>query len=323
MRVVRADGLLRTCRWRYAGVIAADLVAFFGIWAVLAYLGATWWALFLAVPAAIFSTRLMFLGHDVGHRQIARTARGNGFLQVLFGDLLSGLSHKWWIDKHSKHHANPNHVGKDPDVAPGALAWTSEQASARKSRAGMWAAKYQGSLFFPMLLLEALNLKFNSFKAARTVRDKVFLGIHAFTYIGGLVLVLGPGRAAVFAVIHHALVGLHLGTAFAPNHKGMAMIGPDADHDFLRKQVLTSRNVRGGPAVDWMMGGLNYQIEHHLFPSLPRPHLRRVQVLVRRHCAELDVPYASENFGTSMAMTVRHIHNAGRGKTEAVLAPAT
>lgn len=317
MRTVRADGLLRTRRWRYAALIGVDLLAFAGIWAAVWMVGATWWAMFLAVPAAVFTTRLMFLGHDVGHRQIARTARGNGFLQLLFGDLLSGLGSRWWIDKHSRHHANPNHVDKDPDVAPGALAWTTEQAAARRSRIGAWAARYQGSLFFPMLLLEALNLKFASFRAARTVRDRLLLAAHAGAYVGGLVLVLGPGRAAVFAVIHHALVGLHLGTAFAPNHKGMPMPGPDCEHDFLRKQVLTSRNVRGGPFVDWFMGGLNYQIEHHLFPGAPRPNLRRMQVLVRSHCAALDVPYASESLRTSIAMTIRHIHAAGRGRPPA------
>ncbi|MGQ0629820.1 MAG: fatty acid desaturase family protein [Sporichthyaceae bacterium] len=313
MRAVRERGHLRPCRLRYAVVIAVDLLAFCGIWAAVYAIGATWWALFLAVPAAVFTTRLMFLGHDVGHQQVARTSKINGVLQLLFGDLLSGLGSRWWIDKHSRHHANPNEVGRDPDVAPGALAWTTEQAAARRSRIGAWAARYQASLFFPMLLLEAVNLKVASFRGARSVRDRTLLLLHAGAYVGGLVLVLGPGRAAVFAVIHHALVGLHLGTAFAPNHKGMPMPEPGSRQDFLRKQVLTSRNVHGGRAVDWFLGGLNYQIEHHLFPSMPRPHLRHVQPMVRAHCANLELPYASESLQASLGLTIRHIHAAGQG----------
>ena len=43
-------------------------------------------------------------------------------------------------------------------------------------------------------------------------------------------------------------------------------------------------NITGGRFTDFMLGGLNYQIEHHLFPSMPRPNLRRVQGLVRDFC---------------------------------------
>ena len=61
-----------------------------------------------------------------------------------------------------------------------------------------------------------------------------------------------------------------MGCSFAPNHKGMPTIAPEEELDFLRRQVLTSRNVRGGLLTDFALGGLNYQIEHHLFPSMPR-----------------------------------------------------
>ena len=61
--------------------------------------------------------------------------------------------------------------------------------------------------------------------------------------------------------------------SFAPNHNGMPIVGRDVKLDFFSKQVLTSRNVSGGWWATALMGGLNYQIEHHLFPSMPRPHL--------------------------------------------------
>ena len=314
LRAMRASGLIRTRRLRYAGLIGVDLVALAGVWAAVYALGSTWWTLLLALPAALFTTRVMFIGHDVSHGQVARTSKMNDWMALVAGDLLSGLGSRWWNDKHSRHHANPNQVGSDPDVAPGALVWTAEQAADRRSRAGTWAARHQARLYFPMLLLEALNLKIASFRAVRSARDLALLCGHVVLYLGGLILVLGPGRAAVFVAAHQALVGLHLGVAFAPNHKGMPILAPEARHDFLRKQVLTSRNVRGGRAVDWFLGGLNYQIEHHLFPSMPRPHLRHAQVLVRAHCAKLGLPYTDETLRTSMAMTLRHLHAAGRGK---------
>jgi hypothetical protein len=83
--------------------------------------------------------------------------------------------------------------------------------------------------------------------------------------------VLSPLQALVFVVVHQGLFGLYLGCSFAPNHKGMPTLS-DADQlDFLRRQVPTSRNVAGSRLVDWGLGGLNYQIEHHLFPNMPGP----------------------------------------------------
>ncbi|WP_031186921.1 fatty acid desaturase, partial [Streptomyces sp. NRRL S-1896] len=101
----------------------------------------------------------------------------------------------------------------------------------------------------------------------------------------------------------------HLGLAFAPNHKGMAMPGGHVDETWghLRRQVLTSRNIRGGPLTDWLLGGLNYQIEHHLFPSMPRPHLRLARPLVRAHCRTLGVPYTETGALDSYRQVLDHL----------------
>jgi fatty acid desaturase len=313
LRTVRDAGLLRPRRAHYAAIVAVDVGVFSLVWGALYMLGHSWWALFLAVPAAVFTTRIMFIGHDVGHGQVARTARMNRIVGYIAGDLLTGLGSRWWIEKHTRHHANPNVVGRDPDVGAGALVWTSDQARRRSSRVGLWAGRNQATLYFPMLLGEALNLKVSSFRAARGPRDILLLVGHTAGYLGGLVLILGPGRAAVFVAIHQALLGLHLGCAFAPNHKGMLMPDPaDRQTDFLRKQVLTSRNVSGGRAVTWFLGGLNYQIEHHLFPSVTRPSLRATQVMVRSHCSALEIPYAEASLRDSMGLTLRHLHAVGR-----------
>jgi len=75
--------------------------------------------------------------------------------------------------------------------------------------------------------------------------------------------------------------------------------------------VLTSRNVRGGLLLDVVLGGLNHQIEHHLFPSMPAPHLRRARPIVRAYCAELGIPYAESGLLSSYAQALRHLHAAG------------
>jgi fatty acid desaturase len=257
-----------------------------------------------------------FLGHDAGHRQIARGARANRWLGLLLGNLLLGMGHGWWSDKHNRHHANPNHVGKDPDVGEGVLAWTAEQAG-RQRGVLRWVARHQAALFFPLLTLEGANLKIGSllFLRGRPRRDQFLEGgllvAHAVGYLGLAFSLLPVEKALVLMAVQHALFGVHLGAVFAPNHKGMAMPEPGERWGHLRRQVLTSRNVRGGPVTDWMMGGLNYQIEHHLFPGIPRCSLRRVRPLVQEHCAAVGVPYTETGLVASYREALRHMREIG------------
>ena len=110
------------------------------------------------------------------------------------------------------------------------------------------------------------------------------VGTRLAAYVVALLL-LPLGIAIAFFFVQMAVFGLCLGGSFAPSHKGMPIVPRDMKLDFLRRQVMMSRNVRGGVLVDVAMGGLNYQIEHHLFPSMPRPNLRLVQPIVRAYCA--------------------------------------
>jgi fatty acid desaturase len=118
-------------------------------------------------------------------------------------------------------------------------------------------------------------------------------------------------QGLVFLVVHQALFGVYLGSAFAPAHKGMPQLTPEQAADPLLRQVLTSRNVSGGPAVDFAFGGLNLQIEHHLFPSMPRPNLRRAKPIIERHCRERGISYMETTLLASYAIGLRHMHAVG------------
>ncbi|MGP3970887.1 fatty acid desaturase family protein [Streptomyces sp. 6N223] len=322
LRQIRAEGLLdRRTGW-YAVGIAVNAVALTAVAAAMLAFGDSWWALTLAVPLAALSARTGFFGHDAGHAQIATSRRVNRLLGLVHGNLLLGMSSAWWNDKHNRHHANPNHLDKDPDVGEGVLVWTETQA-ARREGVARWLTRNQAYLFFPLLLLEGIALKVASVRMVATrqgwdrqgrarVTEGVLIALHYVGYVALLGAAMPLGRAVVFALIHQALFGLHLGSVFAPNHKGMEM--PDSDGErwgHLRRQVLTSRNVRRGRLTDWMMGGLNYQIEHHLFPSMPRPNLRHAQPLVRRYCRGAGLSYAETGLVDSYRQALRYMHAVG------------
>jgi fatty acid desaturase len=294
-----------------------NLILLAGGWTAFALLGRSWWQMLVAVFLGIMFTQTGFIGHDAGHRQISGSRRIDSLIGRIHGNLLIGLSYGWWISKHNRHHAHPNHVGRDPDIAFRAIALTAGQSRARRG-AGIWLARRQAWLFFPMLLLEGLNLHVAGVRAMtrhRNVPVRVgeagLLVAHIAGYLAAVFLVLSPLQAVAFIAVHQGLFGLYLGSSFAPNHKGMPVFAEGQNVDFLRRQVLTSRNVRGNWLTDFSLGGLNYQIEHHLFPSMPRPNLRRAQAPVRAFCAEHGIPYAQTGLLASYAQVLRHLDATG------------
>lgn len=313
--MIRSAGLLDRRYRYYAWKITGNLVALAGAWVAFAYIGDSWWQLFVAAFLAIVFAQLAFIGHDAGHKQIFRTRKPNNVIGTSHGGLV-GMSYDWWISGHNRHHANPNHEEHDPDLDISALAFTRSQAGL-KTGFLRWMAKHQALLFFPLLTLEGWNLHVSGVRALlrRDVKsaklETALLVGHFVVYLAAVFLVLSPGIAVVFILVHQGLWGVYMGSSFAPNHKGMpTMTGKDSV-GFLRKQVLTSRNVRGGRVVDFVLGGLNYQIEHHLFPNMPRPNLRHAQPIVRQFCAERGIPYQQSGLFRSYADVLRHLHELG------------
>ena len=326
-RQVKQAGLLERRRWSYTWRIAVVVALLAAGWGAFVLVGDSWWQLAVAVFLGVMFTQLGFLGHDAGHRQISGSRRVSRILGVLLGNLGIGLSYGWWVDKHNRHHAHPNTEGADPDIGMRVLAFTETQARASRgwSRA---VFRYQAYLFFPMLLGEALSVHVAGVRSLAS-RDSgtrpaeaALLGIHFVGYLTAVFLVLSPVKAVVFILVQQGVFGVYLGAAFAPNHKGMPILSPDDRSDFLRRQVLTSRNVRGGWLTDLALGGLNYQIEHHLFPSMPRPALRRSQPLIMEFCRQHGLPYCEASLVGSYAQALRHLAIVGRSSGRATVLPA-
>jgi fatty acid desaturase len=315
-RQVKQAGLLERRRGWYVARIGLNLALLAGGWVAFAIIGASWWQLVTAAYLAVVFTQLAFVGHDAGHRQIFRSRPANDLVGLLHANLGVGVSFDWWVGKHNAHHSNPNHEDLDPDISITALAFTADQASAKSGLVRV-LARHQAWLFFPLLLLEAAHLHLASGKAilrgsgrANTV-EGLLLVAHLAAHVAALALVLSPLQALAFVVVQQGLFGLYLGCSFAPNHKGMATLTEADQLDFVRRQVLTSRNVAGSRLVDWLLGGLNYQIEHHLFPNMPRPNLRRAQPLIRTFCQQHGLPYTEASLVGSYAEAVRHLHTVG------------
>nr|WP_243695081.1 acyl-CoA desaturase [Labedella populi] len=320
---IRSAGLLRR-RYGYywAKLIGLPLVVLAAL-GVFVWIGESWWQLVTAAVFGVLFAQVAFLGHDAAHKQIFVSGRANDWASLIVGDLIVGMSYGWWRHKHSRHHANPNKLGADPDIELPVIAVTPERAREGKNPISRWVMSHQGAFFFPILLLEGVSLHASSVRrvVAREYVERRWWEIAMLTVrlVGFPVLVftvLSPGMAAAFLAVQLGVFGFYMGASFAPNHKGMPIVPKDGRLDFLRRQTSTSRNIRGGRIVDVAMGGLNYQIEHHLFPSMPRPHLRRAAVIVKEYCRTHDVPYMSVGLLTSYAIVVRYINRVGLGERD-------
>ncbi|MDR6868780.1 fatty acid desaturase [Microbacterium resistens] len=327
-RRVRESGLLRR-RYGYywTKLIAMPLVLAAGI-LVFVWIGDTWWQLFTAAGFAIVFTQIAFLGHDAAHRQIFVSGKWNDWISLILGDLLVGMSYGWWQHKHTRHHANPNKDGADPDIELPVIALTPAQRDAPRGPIAGWLRGHQGLFFFPILLLEGVSLHLSGIHrvmAREHLRRRwveiAFLGVRLTGFFLLVFLVLSPGIAFVFLAVQLGLFGVYMGMSFAPNHKGMPLVPRGMTLDFLRRQVMMSRNVKGSRFLDIAMGGLNYQIEHHLFPSMPRPHLRRAAPMISAYCNEHGVPYTQVGLFASYAIVVRYINRVGLGERDVFTCP--
>jgi fatty acid desaturase len=330
-RAVTEAGLMRRrygYYWTQFAVLTALLIA---LGSAVVLLGHTWWQLLIAAALAVVLGQVMFLGHDAAHRQIFASGRWNDWSSLVIANLYAGMSYGWWQHKHSRHHAKPNQVDADPDIATDVLVFHTEDARpAPGSRLGRWARARQGWLFFPLLLLEGLNLHVSGVKTIfgrgpvkRRPVEIVFVTVRLGGYLALVFLALPVGMAFAFLGVQLALFGLYMGAVFAPNHKGMPIVPRDAKIDFLRRQVLMSRNVTGSRAVDWFSGGLNHQVEHHLFPSMPRPHLRRARPIVRQFCADKGITYTETTLFGSWARVVRYLNEVGLRAADPFQCPVT
>lgn len=317
LHTVRNLGLLRRRTGFYWMVFAILVLATGGAVTGFVLLGHTWYQLLIAGALGIILTQFAFLAHEASHRAVFESGKANDRAGRVLANLFVGISYAWWMNKHSRHHANPNVVGKDPDIDPDFIVFNEEDA-AKVNWITSFMTRKQGYLFFPMLMLEGFNLHLQGFRTVfgRKRVDNRWVEITMLTtrialYIAVIFYFLPLGMAFAFIGVQMAVFGVYMGASFAPNHKGMPQLPTESKVDFLRRQVLTARNIRGGTVIDSFMGGLNYQVEHHLFPNMARPNLRKSQEIVKEYCESHNILYTETGLLQSYGIVIAYLNKVG------------
>jgi fatty acid desaturase len=312
-QLLAQQGLFDRQPMYYAGKALQNLSFLVLAVGILVTTNVFWVQMLNAAFLAFVFTQIAFMGHDAGHRQMFQSAWKTDVFGLLC-TLLTAISYSWWTEKHNQHHRHPNDLERDPDVRLRFLVFSAEQSGLTQGfrRA---IVKHQAHLFFPMLLLQGFATRFLSIafllsKRARfPVIESLFIAVHFLIYLGSVGFLLGMWQGVAFMLVHHTLFGLYMGSTFAPNHKGMLVLKGDGTLDRLRQQVLTARNVRSHPLTDFWFGGLNYQIEHHLFPQMARNKLKAAQATVKVFCQAHAIPYCETGIVQAYSEALRYLHH--------------
>jgi fatty acid desaturase len=312
-RIIKEQGLLDKQPAYYYYKILSTLGLLVLSITLLVVVDNFWLQLVNAAFLAFVFGQIGYLGHDAGHRGVFRSIRGNE-ITGLGVSFLVGLSRTWWVTQHNQHHSTPNDLEQDPHTTLPFLAFSQESARS-KSRFMRFVVGYQAFYFVPLLLLEGLGIRLASMqfllrrrKAKYFLFEPLLLGLHFMLYFGLLFYFLSPWQVLGFVLVHQGLFGLYYGLVFAPNHKGMLILDKNNPLDFLRTQVLTTRNVKPGLITDFWYGGLNYQIEHHLFPSMPRNKLGEARKIIKDFCRMHNISYYETGTIRSYREILTYLH---------------
>lgn len=231
-----------------------------------------------------------------------------------------GASADWWNWLHYQHHAKPNVLNKDPDVRLDALFALGEDMPkliAKEKRKNILGLPFnlQHKYFFATLppLLFPLYFQVMIFKHAIGRRKWVDLAVMCMFYVKVLYL-YAPMLGVFGAIFHYMIIRCVESHWFVwvsqSNHIPME-IAEDKARPWLSLQLHATCDVEKSIFNDWFTGHLNFQIEHHLFPTMPRHNLYKIQPLVESLCEKHNVPFQIKPLGTAFADIYRSLKHSG------------
>jgi fatty acid desaturase len=314
---LRAASAFESCELRSWGKLAFLSVVLAGCLIGLART-ASFAAPLWIVAAGVCCTSIAMLGHEGSHRSFSRSPTRNALLVYLTFPLFSGLGSLYWRDKHDRrHHAHPNVEGLDPDIKPFPFSSSRGDHDAC-GRGERWFQRvFQRWLFWPMATIMTLGMRRSSVLFLARVPHKrsrawwIETACMAAHYIGWIVipsLVWGPLAIAVMYLALWGVVGVCLALVFAPAHMGLPIVG-EANHDW-QHQLATTRDLQLPRAISFFFIGLDYQVEHHLFPRIPHQKLPLAARVTRDWCHRHGVAHHREPYLVALRSAERFIRNA-------------
>ncbi|CAB4270105.1 unnamed protein product [Prunus armeniaca] len=271
-----------------------------------------------------------YMGHDSGHYQVMSSRTYNKMAQFVAGNCLTGISIAWWKWTHNAHHIACNSLDYDPDLQHMPVFAVSTKffhsiTSVFYGReltfdpVARFLVSHQHFTYYPIMIVGRVNLFIQTFLllfSKRSIPDRGLniLGILVFwTWFPLLVSCLPNWSERVMFVLASFAVTALQHIQFTLNHfTGDTYLGPPTGNDWFEKQTAGTVDISCSSWMDWFYGGLQFQLEHHLFPRLPRSQLRKISPTVKDLCKKHNLPYKSLSFWDANVTTIRLLRSAAR-----------
>ncbi|XP_012602097.1 fatty acid desaturase 2-like protein FADS2B [Microcebus murinus] len=298
--------------------LAHILILEFLAWLTVYQFGSGWCVtIFIAFLLTISQAQCLFLQHDAGHNFIFKKSKWNHVLQNFVMCHLKGLSGKWWNYAHFQHHVKTNVCPKDPDVNMAPLFLLGDLQPVQYGKKKIKYINYEKQhLYFTMVALPFLvpaHLTMKSFRMIYFRRDWEDIAWVSSFYIRHFIS-FGPfyGIFGTLLLIYFVkfLESPWFTCVTMMSHLPMK-ISTEENRDWLSTQVLGTCNVEQSFFNDWFTGHLNFQIEHHLFPTMPCHNYHKVAPLVRSLCAKHGLQYVNKPLLKAFGDIFRSLKKSG------------
>ncbi len=294
---VRSAGLLERVPVRGSVEMIAVLLSMALVFYITANwnelgLGGVWSALGLGLFMTLIFTRAVFVSHDVLHLQYFKNKSLSFKLSYPFSALILSNSSSWWDFKHNvNHHTWCNVVDKDVDILALDGAFTPNNKGNSSFLKKYKHVVFWGAMFF---MYGAFIAQSYNFAIKRKLWAELTLMLTHWPLIWGSIFYFLPTSEAtiVFLTLNFTL-SPWLAFGFITNHLGCEVFDLEEGKklSWMEMQMRGSRSLTGGAFVHWFYGGLNTQIEHHLFPKAPRFNLLKVQEMTRNFANKYNIKY--------------------------------
>lgn len=283
------------------------------------------WVL-LAVVASVGLLTMGYVGHDAGHFALSKTRWVNDFWGQFGMTFLCGMSFGFWRSRHNVHHVRCQEVGGDPDMHFGVLFSVYPHSASWHTPLGRFFLRIQKWAFWPLSAFYWVTLRYDGIRdlfqrPAETKIDRFLMPLHWIALLVVPGLLFGWPTAVLAYLTVSCISSVMTASVFIPNHIGMRRLEQGHDISYLEQQVTTSRNIANPPLLDFYYGGLNSQIEHHLFPRVPHNRYRQMRTVVRDFCAERGIAYGEVSLYRALASVGRHLGDMTAAARRAAVAP--
>ena len=253
--------------------------------------------------------------HTSSHNASTQNRWLNRILVLIGYPFFLQLSSTYWYQKHVVvHHPVPNIIGVDDDIdlAPWFAITDTDYRNATRPIKLWYDVQW---LFFPIaLLFNGFNVQvtgwrfllkklFSRDRAVRHWCDLVAMLAHLVVWIGLPMLYFKPAYVLLVYIIRIALMGYAMFVAFAPAHfpeEASAVVASNCSADFALIQCANTVNFRAGRIGRLLCSGVDYQIEHHLFPTISHVHYPKMSPYIQDFCAKLGYPYRTLSWGEAI-----------------------